>query len=126
RVPGYAIRGPGRRHGPRRSLGGRAPHLVDRPHPPRQVAREPRGNVRAPTAVLERQEGTMLQRSSMYSYIPATDLERARRFYEEKLGFTPKLETNGGVVYECAGGTAAFLYPTPNAGASNASQACWP
>ena len=67
----------------------------------------------------------MLQRSPMYSYIPATDLERARRFYEEKLGFTPKLETNGGVVYECAGGTAAFLYPTPNAGTSKASQAFW-
>jgi len=61
----------------------------------------------------------------MYAYIPAADLARARRFYEEKLGFTAKLETNGGVVYECAGGTRAFLYPTPNAGTSKASQAFW-
>ena len=46
----------------------------------------------------------MLQRSPMYAYIPAKDLARARQFYEQRLGFTPKLETNGGVIYECAGG----------------------
>ena len=67
----------------------------------------------------------MLQRSPMYAYIPATDLARARRFYEEKLGFAPKAVENGGVVYECAGGTSCFLYPTPNAGTSKASQAFW-
>jgi catechol 2,3-dioxygenase-like lactoylglutathione lyase family enzyme len=67
----------------------------------------------------------MLQQSPMYAYIPATDLARARRFYEEKLGFTPKMEVNGGVIYECAGGTSCFLYPTPNAGTSKASQAFW-
>ena len=45
--------------------------------------------------------------------------------YEEKLGFTAKAEVNGGVIYECGGGTEAFLYPTPNAGTSKASQAFW-
>jgi hypothetical protein len=29
------------------------------------------------------------------------------------------------VVYEFAGGTACFMYPTPNAGTSKASQAFW-
>ena len=67
----------------------------------------------------------MLQQSPMYAYIPATDLDRARRFYEGKLGFVPKEETNGGVVYEFGRGTACFLYPTPNAGTSKASQAFW-
>jgi predicted enzyme related to lactoylglutathione lyase len=67
----------------------------------------------------------MLQKSAMYSYIPAKDVKRARQFYEQKLGFTPKEETAGGVVYEFAGGTACFLYPTPNAGTSKASQAFW-
>jgi len=67
----------------------------------------------------------MLQQSPMYAYIPAKDLARARRFYEERLGFAPKLEANGGVIYACAGGTEAFLYPTPNAGTSQASQAFW-
>ena len=42
----------------------------------------------------------MLQNFPMYSYIPATDVSRARKFYEGKLGFKPKEETAGGVVYE--------------------------
>jgi catechol 2,3-dioxygenase-like lactoylglutathione lyase family enzyme len=61
----------------------------------------------------------------MYSYLPARDLARARRFYEETLGFVPKSLNNGGVTYEFAGGTAAFLYTTNNAGTSQASQAFW-
>lgn len=67
----------------------------------------------------------MLQDFPIYAYIPAKDLVRAREFYETKLGFRPKEETNGGVVYEFARGTACFLYPTPNAGTSKASQAFW-
>ena len=67
----------------------------------------------------------MLQRFPMYSYIPARDMQRARRFYEEKVGLRPKQEIAGGVVYEFGNGTACFLYPTPNAGTSLASQAFW-
>jgi predicted enzyme related to lactoylglutathione lyase len=67
----------------------------------------------------------MLQNAPMYSYIPAKDVARARNFYEEKLGIKPKQETAGGVVYEFGNGTACFLYPTPNAGTSKASQAFW-
>ena len=47
----------------------------------------------------------MLQSSPLFAYIPAKDLDRARRFYEGKLGFRPTLENNGGVPYGCAGGT---------------------
>ena len=67
----------------------------------------------------------MLQKAPMYAYIPARDLARARQFYEQKVGLTPKEEVAGGVVYEFAGNTACFLYPTPNAGTSRASQAFW-
>ena len=67
----------------------------------------------------------MLQESPMYSYLPARNLDRARSFYEQTLGFVPKSLNNGGVTYEFAGGTAAFLYPTDNAGTSKASQAFW-
>jgi predicted enzyme related to lactoylglutathione lyase len=67
----------------------------------------------------------MLQKSPMYSYIPAQDVGRARKFYEDKLGFKVKEELEGGVVYEFGRGTACFLYPTPNAGTSKASQAFW-
>src|SRR5262245_27554687 len=67
----------------------------------------------------------MLQKSPMYAYIPAKDLVRARKFYEEKLGFQPKEEGAAGVVYEFAEHTSCFMYPTPNAGTSKASQAFW-
>lgn len=67
----------------------------------------------------------MLQDSPMYAYIPAQDMARARQFYEGKLGFKPKEEVADGVVYAFGRGTACFLYPTPNAGTSQASQAFW-
>src|ERR1043166_6840915 len=68
---------------------------------------------------------SMLQRAPMYAYIPARDIARAREFYERTLGFKPAREVAGGVMYEFGGGTACFLYPTPNAGTSKASQAFW-
>jgi len=67
----------------------------------------------------------MLQDHPVYAYIPAKDVGRARRFYEEKVGLKPRQEIAGGVVYEFAGKTACFLYPTPNAGTSKASQLFW-
>lgn len=67
----------------------------------------------------------MLQDFPMYAYIPAKDVARARQFYESKLGFRAKEEVAGGVIYEFKDKTACFLYPTPNAGTSLASQAFW-
>ena len=67
----------------------------------------------------------MLQKSPMYAYIPAADLARARKFYEDKLGFKPAREIAGGVIYEFGDHTACFMYPTSNAGTSKASQAFW-
>ena len=67
----------------------------------------------------------MLQQAPFHAYLPAKDVARARRFYEGTLGFRPKQEIAGGVVYEFGGKTACFLYPTPNAGTSRASQAFW-
>jgi predicted enzyme related to lactoylglutathione lyase len=67
----------------------------------------------------------MLQDCPMYSYIPAKDVARARRFYEDKVGLKPKQGIAGGVVYEFGKGTACFLYQTDKAGTSKASQAFW-
>lgn len=67
----------------------------------------------------------MLQDHPIHAYLPARDVERARRFYEQTLGFDPGKEQAGGVTYAFADGTAAFLYPTDNAGTSSASQAFW-
>ena len=67
----------------------------------------------------------MLQNHPIYAYLPARDIARARRFYEQVLGFEPGGELEDGVTYRFGQGTAAFLYPTENAGTSKASQAFW-
>ena len=45
----------------------------------------------------------------MATVLPASDLERAKRFYEEKLGLTPAEETPAGDFYR-AGDGFFFLY----------------
>jgi predicted enzyme related to lactoylglutathione lyase len=66
----------------------------------------------------------MLSEATIHAYIPVSDVARARKFYEGTLGLKPKQEYAGGVIYEC-GGAEVFMYPTPNAGTSQASQAFW-
>ncbi len=66
----------------------------------------------------------MLSTAPIRAYIPASDVARARKFYENTVGLTPQAEYAGGVIYEC-GGTEVFMYPTSNAGTSKASQAYW-
>jgi predicted enzyme related to lactoylglutathione lyase len=67
----------------------------------------------------------MLTAAHVVPYIPAADVPRARRFYEEKVGLVAREEIAGGVVYECAGGSWIFLYQSEGAGTSRASQAFW-
>jgi predicted enzyme related to lactoylglutathione lyase len=66
----------------------------------------------------------MLSTAPIRAYIPVSNVARARKFYEETVGLKPKQDYAGGVIYEC-GGTEVFMYPTPNAGTSKASQAFW-
>ena len=66
----------------------------------------------------------MLRTAPIRAYIPASDVARARKFYEQTVGLRPKEEYAGGVIYEC-GGVDVFMYPTGNAGTSKASQAYW-
>jgi predicted enzyme related to lactoylglutathione lyase len=62
----------------------------------------------------------------MYAYIPAKDVSRARRFYENKVGLKPQQEIAGGVAYQFGDHTACFLYDAGDAaGTSRASQAFW-
>jgi catechol 2,3-dioxygenase-like lactoylglutathione lyase family enzyme len=46
----------------------------------------------------------MLREHPIHATIPATDLERARAFYADKLGLTPTREEPAGLVYETPGG----------------------
>jgi catechol 2,3-dioxygenase-like lactoylglutathione lyase family enzyme len=66
----------------------------------------------------------MLSSAPIRAYIPVSDMARARKFYEGVLGLRALEEFAGGVIYEC-GGSQVFMYPTPNAGTSKASQAFW-
>ena len=67
----------------------------------------------------------MLKNAPIVPYIPARDVARARRFYEERVGLVPREEVAGGVVYECGERSWIFLYPSGGAGTSKASQAFW-
>ena len=67
----------------------------------------------------------MLKNAPLYSYVPVRDLERARRFYEEKIGLEPGATTGPGLSYACGNGTAFFLYPSAGAGTNESSCAFW-
>jgi len=67
----------------------------------------------------------MLKSARIVPYIPVSNVARARKFYEEKVGLKPKEEYAGGVIYECGGGSWVFMYPSAGAGTSKASTAFW-
>ena len=67
----------------------------------------------------------MLTSAQIVPYIPVADVNRARKFYEGKLGLKPKEEYAGGVIYECGKGSKVFMYPSAGAGTSTASTAFW-
>jgi catechol 2,3-dioxygenase-like lactoylglutathione lyase family enzyme len=58
----------------------------------------------------------MLSDHPVYATIPASDIERARRWYEEKLGLKPRMSEPMGLIYDLGGGTGFLLYPTSFAG----------
>ena len=63
--------------------------------------------------------------AALVPYIPVSDVARARRFYEQKVGLKPKEEYACGVIYECGKGSWVFMYPSAEAGTSKASTAFW-
>ena len=67
----------------------------------------------------------MLKSAALYAYVPVSDVARAQKFYEDKLGLGKGQASGPGLMFTCAGGTGFFLYPTPNAGTNRASCAFW-
>ncbi len=67
----------------------------------------------------------MLNDSKVTANVPAADLDRARRFYLDTLGLTPKMENDGGLVYQTDGGTTFFVYQTEFAGQAGHTIAQW-
>jgi catechol 2,3-dioxygenase-like lactoylglutathione lyase family enzyme len=66
----------------------------------------------------------MLAEKEFHGTIPASDLERARRFYAEKLALTPAREAPGGLVYECKD-SWFLLYPSQGAGTGQHTLGGW-
>jgi catechol 2,3-dioxygenase-like lactoylglutathione lyase family enzyme len=57
--------------------------------------------------------------------LPAKDIERAKRWYEEKLGLTPVMDLGvGGQLYR-SGGTSWIIYQTPSAGTGRHTLGGW-
>jgi catechol 2,3-dioxygenase-like lactoylglutathione lyase family enzyme len=67
--------------------------------------------------------GTVFQNTPLAATLPASDLERAKRWYSEKLGLEPIEEDEyGGAHYE-AGGTNFIVFLSPFAGTNQATAA---
>ena len=69
----------------------------------------------------------MLADHPIHTPLPATDMERARRFYAEKLGLTPETELpdpRDGLFYRC-GGVRFLLFPSPTPSDGAHSQMTW-
>jgi catechol 2,3-dioxygenase-like lactoylglutathione lyase family enzyme len=66
----------------------------------------------------------MLSKLEIHTTIPAKDIERAKRFYSEKVGFPPPEETPGGLMYRCKN---SWFLVFASQGASNGqfTQAGW-
>ena len=68
-----------------------------------------------------------LNESPVGAVIAVSDMDRAKEFYEGKLGLSRgQDQPDGGTRYMCGGGTQIHIYPSPdNAGSSTATLAGW-
>lgn len=53
----------------------------------------------------------MLANARLHTTLPASDFERAKAFYADRLGLTPATETPAGAFYEISG-SRIFLFPS--------------
>ena len=67
----------------------------------------------------------MLTDFPIHATAAASDLARARRWYEERLGLSPEKEDMGGVWYRFSGETWLYLYATGSAGTAQNTIAGW-
>jgi catechol 2,3-dioxygenase-like lactoylglutathione lyase family enzyme len=66
----------------------------------------------------------MLSKLAFHATIPAIDINRAKKFYSEKLGFVPASETPAGTIYKCKD-SWFLLYATQFAGTAQHTLAGW-
>lgn len=73
---------------------------------------------------MDTDDRNMLGQGRVATRLPAQDLERARRFYAEKLGLEPVDERPGGLLYRCSG-TDFALFTSTGASAGTFTQMGW-
>ena len=67
-----------------------------------------------------------LSRYKVAAAVAVSDLERAREFYEGKLGLSVSIDSGDNLQYRCAEGTVFHVYLSPeHAGKSTATLAGW-
>jgi catechol 2,3-dioxygenase-like lactoylglutathione lyase family enzyme len=71
-----------------------------------------------------REELNMLDSSDVYATIPASDLERAKAFYADKLGLKPSEERPEGLRYRCGNG-GFLLFESSGAASGDHTQIGW-
>jgi len=67
----------------------------------------------------------MLDQYDVSPTLPASDIERAKAWYRDKLGFSPEEELPDGSAYYKSGSTRFFLYPTQFAGTAQNTAVGW-
>ena len=66
-----------------------------------------------------------LQRSQAFVKLPASDIDRAKRFYSEKLGLTPSFEMPANhFTFDC-GGSLVLLFPSKGKASGDHDQIGW-
>ena len=63
----------------------------------------------------------MLDSATSHATVAVSDIGRARKFYEETLGFKPMDERSDGVRYQTGGGTWFLVYPSSFAGTAKST-----
>jgi catechol 2,3-dioxygenase-like lactoylglutathione lyase family enzyme len=66
----------------------------------------------------------MLADHPVNAAVPAQDIERAKRFYKEKLELSGE-ETPAGIFLRCGRGTRLFVFPSSGAPSGTHTQAGW-
>ncbi len=65
----------------------------------------------------------MVRDNKVSAVLVSTDLERAQRFYEDKVGLTLSPETiKNHLVFECGGGTSLLIYGRPSGNKADHTQ----
>jgi catechol 2,3-dioxygenase-like lactoylglutathione lyase family enzyme len=67
----------------------------------------------------------MLSEYPNHAALPATDLERAKRFYADQLGLTPESEGPDGLFYRCGGTTRFLVFPSGGTAGGTHTQMTW-